>query len=577
MKRLYQIGLGALGLLAIVKLLLLFWAVNKGIEMTDEGYYLLWFRSAGLYPPDMHLNYYYLIQMFVGWIEWDIVALRIGGNLTMLAAVATLIWGLKHYLKELLPAIFTMQTISLASLAGIAAIFLAENPHTLSYNTVTFFLMAVTTALLLYWIALKDKLSKYALWSLYTVISFVLMAQLLVKFSSAILMGGIWLVALVYHRRNVKVLPLLTSTVAGSAVFLLWFFTTQLDPKTFVEYFWISYERISGLGYTPARIFFGTYIAKDLPHFLMNLAPSMVVLVIGDLLINKKQRPNKSIAPVVVSLVIFAAQMLFVRLNYFPQLHYRFIDLVLWGMLTALFLLRRSQKLSISIIQLSLILGALPFVCAIGSAVNMPMSLFFYVHAWVMLVVILWQFIDTSKLTKVFSALFQFATIAASFGVFFWVFVWPQYLPHGFAAPLYQQTHKPLKSNSLLVDSLTAEFISGTDELLQKGDFEPNNYILALYDLPGLVYLMEGYSPQVIWYFGETTRETLDESVNNTCMHIANITEEHVYIIKPTKVDERVLSSLQNSKLGFPEQYTLQGIVYDPYNKRDMEVWSPNN
>lgn len=577
MKRLSQISIGILSLLALVKVLLLFWAVNKGIEMSDEGYYLLWFRSAGLYPPDMHLNYYYLVQMFAGWIKWDIISLRVAGNITILSGVAVLVWSIKRYVEKLLPQAYSERTTALLFLGGIAAVFLAENPHTLSYNTVTFFLIAVASALLLYWLAVKEEISKQALWLLYTVVSFVLMAQLLVKFSSAILMAFIWIATLLYHRRSVKWLPLLASSFIGSTIFAVWFFTTQLDPQTFVDYFWISYERISGLGYTPASIFFGTYVAKDFPHFLFNLVPSLIVLAVADFTVNKRNTNGRSIIPVVVSLMVFAAQMLLVRLNYFPQLHYRFIDLVLWSVLTALFVLWRSKKLSLPVVQLTFILGSLPFVCAIGSAVNMPMSLFFYVHPWVMLLIVLWQLVDTNRIPQALSSAIQLVTILVSFVVFFWVFVWPQYLPHGFAAPLYQQTHKPLENNSLLVDSLTSEFISGTHTLLHKGDFEPNDYLLALYDLPGLVYLMEGYSPQVIWYFGETTRATLDEAVNNTCMHINNITEDHVYIIKPLKVDERVLTSLKNSSIGFPEHYTLQGIVYDPYSKRNMEVWSPNN
>lgn len=576
MKRLYQIGLGSLGILAIVKVLLLFWAVNKGIEMTDEGYYLLWFRSADLYPPDMHLNYYYLIQMFAGWINWDIITLRIGGNITILAGVAALVWGIKHYLQQLIPEVYSTRLLILILLAGIAAVFLAENPHTLSYNTVTFFLMAFAAALLLYWLAYKNEFKQTALIVLFTVLSFVLMAQLLVKFSSAILMGGIWLVALLYHHRSVKVFPIVGSSLLGSVIFLVWFFTTQLDPKTFVEYFWVSYERISGLGYTPTRIFFGTYLAKDLPHFVINLTPTLAVLIASYMLLNRGGKENKT-TPVVVSFVVFCAQMLLLKLNYFPQLHYRFIDLMLWAMLTALFILWRTKKLSKPIVQLSLILGAIPFVCAIGSAVPLPMSLFFYVHAWVMLVVMLWHMASTIRSLSIVAPSVQLVSIAASFVVFFKVFLWPQYLPHGFAAPLFEQTHKPLDDRSLLVDSLTSELIAGTHQLLQKGDFEPNDYLLALYDLPGLVYLMDGYSPQVIWYFGETTRETLDESVNNTCMHIGNINEEHVYIIKPTKVDPRVLTSLENSRLDFPDSYTLQGMVYDPYSKREMEVWSPNN
>lgn len=569
-----HIGTVVLMALALLKVTLLFWAANKGIEMTDEGYYLLWFRSAHLYPPDMHLNYYYLVQMFASFVEWDLLAMRIGGIVTELGAVFMLGWGLHEYLTKYQPKWYSNNLMVLLMAGGLASIFMAEHPRSLSYDSVTHLLVATGSGLLLYWLAIKEQLKNRLTLLVFLLLGFVLAAQFLVKFSSSVLLVTTWIVVLLAHRKQVKPAAAAGGLLLGLAFFAGWFFATQLSPAKLVEYYTISYQRISALGYTPWHIFFGTYVGKDLPHFSLNIAPALIVLVALWFGLKTKEPKLRFTAAMLMSLGVLILQFVLLKLSYFPQWHYRFIDLILWGLFTTGFLLWQHGGFKKHLYPI-FILGVLPFTCAIGSAVNMPMSLFSYVPAWVLLALLLWQALASRLKIQRLSKGMQYGTIVASFVVFGQVFVWPNYLPHGFAAPLYEQTHRPLQSENLLVDEPTAAFISGTKTLLQKGDFKPNNYLLALYDLPGLVYLMEGYSPQVTWYFGETTRETLEESVKNACLHISNIDEQDVYIIKPIDIHPEVLECLSNSSLRFPHAYQLEGNVFDPYSKREMQVWSP--
>lgn len=538
--------------------------------MTDEGYYLLWFRSAHLYPPDMHLNYYYLVQMMAPWIEWSLVSMRIGGILTELLAVILIAWSALFYMKQILPRQVTPSLQVLVYTGAIGATFMAEHPRSLSYDSITQLLMAACSALLFYWLIKKQQLGKWALAALFSLLAWLLMAQLLVKFSSAILMAGLWLVVLLAHRKAVKWSSFVLGGLIGSVVFTGWFFATQLAPQTLIEYYRISYERISGLGYTPWDIFFGTYVMKDLPHFLFNTGPAIFVLLVSWYLLNNRTQPVRTILAASLSSLTFLLQIAWIEPNYFPQIHYRFIDWIIWSLLSGLFLLSRKQSLKPTT-YLLLILGSIPLICAIGSAVNLAMSLFSYAASWIVLCIIVWHVIGRQFIVKIQ----QHAVAVLSFMVFGYVYIWPNYLPHGFAAPLFEQTVQPLEDENLKVDSTTASFINQTQTLLQKGDFKVNDYLLALYDLPGMVYLMKGYSPQVTWYFGETTRATLEESLDNTCMHISNINESKVYVLKPVDIHPQVLHCLRLSSLNFPMAYLLKGTVYDPYNQRTMEVWAP--
>jgi hypothetical protein len=221
------------------------------------------------------------------------------------------------------------------------------------------------------------------------------------------------------------------------------------------------------------------------------------------------------------------------------------------------------------------VLFSLPFVCAVGSAINWAMSLFSFLPAWVLLILLLWGAIGKQVGADAVTISVKYGTILASFAVFMQVFIWPNYLPHGMAAPMHHQTISPVTHDRVKLDPPTAKFVTETKQMLASHGFVPGSYILALYDLPGLVYLLEGYSPEVPWYFGETTRATTEEALNNACWHIGNITSTNVFVVKPATIHPDVSKCLSFSKLNFPASYTLAGTVYNTYSKCEMEVWAP--
>lgn len=55
----------------------------------------------------------------------------------------------------------------------------------------------------------------------------------------------------------------------------------------------------------------------------------------------------------------------------------------------------------------------------------------------------------------------------------------------------------------ILVDAATATFFHQLKNLLAQGGFHPDDPLLALYDVPGLVYVCGGVSPEAPWYFSK--------------------------------------------------------------------------
>ncbi len=563
-------------ILAVVKLAILAWSVDKGFEMTDEGYYLLWFYSSHLYAPDLHLNYYYLVQMLFGWIDWDITNMRIGGIVTETGAVLALSWGLSKYLKSRFSKLYSPPFITTLIIGGFAAIFTAEHPRSLSYDSVTHLLMGIGGGLLLAWQSFTNKPKGWRLISFFMLLGIVLASQLIVKFSSAILLSGVWvMVSLIDKRPNRAITYGILGTLLGMVLLFFGLFSVEISLAKFIEFYHIGYERISNLGYSPIDIVLKTYLAKDTLHFTINTLPSLLA-VIGALYALTGLTLSKRITwAMVIGMTVFFGQAILLPTNYFPQWHFRWIDLLLLLIASGSYIAWRFTNVKREFLILFLVLFMLPFVCAIGSAVNWAMSLFSYLPAWIMLVMVLWAYIGQHTGNKIWSSVVVYGTVLVSFIIFLQVFLYPNYLPHGMAASMFEQTEQPLTHDKVKLDKPTAQFVKQTEYLLTTNGFKPGSYLLALYDLPGLVYLMQGYSPQVPWYFGETTRASAQEAVDNTCWHITEMVETNVFVVKPVIVHPDVANCLSSSKLNFPEGYLLAGKVYNTYCKCDMEVWAP--
>lgn len=571
-----SIVIALLLLVAVAKLAILLWSADKGFEITDEGYYLLWFHSSHLYAPDLHLNYFYLVQMLFGWVDWNITAMRIGGIVTEIGAVLALGFGVAKYLKASIPKLYSHTFVTALMVGGFAAIFTAEHPRSLSYDSVTHLLMGIGGGMLLLWASWNEKPKPWQSLSFFILLGLVLASQFLVKFSSAILLSVLWVaVAFVSKpKKNAKAIGLLGSLI-GIALFAAGLFGTQISFTKFIGYYRIGYERISELGYSPLEIVLKTYLAQDTLHFAINIGPALIVIWGALYALRNLSTPKRIAWSMVIGMAIFIGQAILLPTNYFPQWHYRWIDLMLLLIISGSYILWRFVKAGRPMVLLIMVLFSIPFVCAIGSAINWAMSLFSYLPAWIMLVMIMWAYIHQKAGTVIWSTTVQAGAIVGSLAIFWQVYLYPNYLPHGMAASMFEQTEQPLTYDQVKLDAPTATFVKQTEQLLNANGYQPGNYLLALYDLPGLVYLMQGYSPQVPWYFGENTRATVQEAIDNTCWHINEMTETNVFVVKPVTIHPQVANCLSSSKLNFPTSYVLAGTVYNTYCKCEMEVWAP--
>jgi hypothetical protein len=142
-------GLAALGMLAIVA-----WAYNRGLDITDEGYYLLAYQDHQPAAGGL-ANFDTLTKQLLGWASLGAPGYRLVHMLLVLASSLVLALGLKRFTA--------VNGRSPLGLAGLTAVVLVAQlgsygfgPPTLSYNSLSSAFLLAALGLLLVHLAPAD-------------------------------------------------------------------------------------------------------------------------------------------------------------------------------------------------------------------------------------------------------------------------------------------------------------------------------------------------------------------------------------------------------------------------------------
>ena len=218
------------------------------------------------------------------------------------------------------------------------------------------------------------------------------------------------------------------------------------------------------------------------------------------------------------------------------------------------------------------LLAALPFVGAIGTVNSIFLNAMLGIGGWFALVLVLGLLIEIRTQSRL--ALFVCIFLPTCFGAAQIAYgtVWKPYL---LAAPLLDQTvalQQPASVAGLKVDAATAEFIAELRSMLHRGSFRQNDYILALYNAPGLVYLMGGVSPGTPTYFEN------EHARNCRALKTAAFDNRAVFVLATREVAPQTVACMQGAGLLFPDAFVELGRIYNPYSAssygwRAGETW----
>ncbi|MBK1878227.1 hypothetical protein [Pelagicoccus mobilis] len=168
-----------------------------------------------------------------------------------------------------------------------------------------------------------------------------------------------------------------------------------------------------------------------------------------------------------------------------------------------------------------LVMIAIPVVGAFGTGNYIYLNFIYQGPAWFALIAIQSFLVSTLwNVSWVFECSILLLTCIATAQVFTGNIIFPYRNPS-----LHKQNTKVRINNcTLKLDQETATFIEESREIYKRADRPWGSDIIALFDLPGMVYALGGVSPGHEWYFrkGFETKAMLDANY----YHLSNVPKE---------------------------------------------------
>lgn len=157
-----------------------------------------------------------------------------------------------------------------------------------------------------------------------------------------------------------------------------------------------------------------------------------------------------------------------------------------------------------------------------------------------------------------------------------------QFLHGGFFVPyrlpsalwqMHESVEIGVPSTRLRLDTESARFTRELQTLLAEAGFKAGDDLLALFDMPGVVFAMGGKSPGRPWYFPNYGEQ--GERENLASLRIAGRDRIAKAIVLQSNHDPRVTEYLASQDLSFPGDYELIGETQQPFRNWTVSVWRP--
>lgn len=135
-------------------------------------------------------------------------------------------------------------------------------------------------------------------------------------------------------------------------------------------------------------------------------------------------------------------------------------------------------------------------------------------------------------------------------------------------------------NETILLDTTTALFVNSTKEILDNAKIEAGYPLVALHDIPGLVYLVGGYSPATPWYFSvlDARQNELNGMMKEfNCLHIGRIKlfeeRQPVFMINQLSFYS-TLPCIKKHGFDLEEDYELPHKVINPTIRNQIARFS---
>jgi len=548
---------------------IILWGMNKGFDITDEGYYLLSYQKDFISDIDVrfHQN---IIKLLFGWVDLNIINVRILRLVLTILSSYIFSFGFYKWSKFYFsfpkhitfPTFFLLILISALSSYGFG-------PQSLSYDSLSAFLFISSAGILFFMISAINYNFHTYFYVCSMIIGIILSVQTFVKISAAIPLIFSFFALIIFLKDigfNNKIKLGISITIG---LIVGYFLYSMLIQNIFIviDNFMLAkstfHSSIHGYGY----IDFFKLVLKAF-YQLVGLFLISFILASGHILL-KKITKSKT---VFITLGIFLIYFLFSSLILIYIFQGRNVFIIPAFMIIAYSLIFSFSNNKIVIAGINknrliviTFLLLIPFIGAFGTNTSLLAKAIFFLPFWFSLTLCLFNF---NKATDIIFRNYIFYLITV-FSVYFLI---NGYVFHPYRiAPLTSQKYSinNLTGQQILVDKRSELFLSEFKNLLIKNGFIEGDPIIACSTIPGLVYLFKGNSPGgLLWR-------------TNWNLYFLNLNLQRIKGKKPIVIDrggmitEVFVQKLNNSGVSFPGDYAKPEKLWNPYNNSNLLLYTP--
>jgi hypothetical protein len=233
----------------------------------------------------------------------------------------------------------------------------------------------------------------------------------------------------------------------------------------------------------------------------------------------------------------------------------------------------RVEKAAVQKAVFYLVLFLLPPAAAFGTNNTLVFQIWLHITPWAALLFLL--FLET-----------QHSPLAWPLGwaalVFTITWLWAGWTQTYFMLP-YRLLHDRLSQTETLqvrsphfrglkVDAETRAFLETYDAVLANSKTTAGGGVIAVFDMPGLVYLSDGYSPGDIWYQeGEDRNKEIAGYIRESQLP----RKSGLILINAHngELPAEINQVLAGPEIDFPDAYRQLDRIYDPINQRYVSIY----
>lgn len=536
----------------LVKLVIMIWSVNRGFDIGDEGLYMLSLKDPEQYSVLAHghyLNFLLPIKEFTIPISRSIsiVLELLGGSIFS--------YGAYQWLQK--KTTFHVPFFLLWSIV-LAMSFQSILARCVSYNDIGYFAALSAGGMFLYGFSTigGKQLLAWALSGFFAASCFV------VKPPISISLGILFVLYLLVQYRSFGTKNIFKTIGSVALGYLIAFGGLSIMYQGLG---WMDVvTKVKGtadlLNYSPLDLV--------LMYLIYDGTPNLVFLGIGialffGLRFLLDRAIGKGIKPFIISLssTLIVGYILIHYWSILLVLEERPVYFYLWSILiSTIASLSYIPKhiLRQNLVTLLFII-ALPLTVIGGTNGYITESLFAFWIPWAAVIGLgVWYLAERQSLPKaVIASVVVVLSLSAQF-------TYSKVL-HPFGMPsdvtLLQQTQKVKGKDGLLVDTRTKIYFDTLQTIFHQNVLDNGVPIIALNYTPGLVYLVNGFSPGAPFYIYDSSFDTYN-------CHFMELSKQKygqpVFLMRST-VPEGTMTCLTDLFQGFPDNYREPIIIDDPY------------